>query len=276
MSESKEGSDRRTAESNARDRRTVILLQLRAPMMSFGGPVVDSVGRTYRIPKLSMITGLIGNALGIDKSEFGRLEALQRQVEYGIRVDSEGEVVRDFQIADLGQEKMLSANAWTTKGRTQPRTGSVKEGKVIQRKKYLADAQYTVAVYLRQEGSTARSRATGEKAEERWEEEREAEDGGEEHNGFTTEEVEEALQYPARTLYIGRKTCIPSAPIYGGSIQAKSVESALAADGSYDGWVPMSPEDFEDPSVEMLRMDGRKDWRNNTHTGAQHLKRVRL
>jgi len=249
----------------------IILLQLRAPVMSFGGPVVDSVGRTYRIPKLSMITGLIGNALGIDKAEFGRLEALQRQVQYGIRVDSEGEVVRDFQIADLGQEKMLSGNAWTTKGRTQPRTGSVKEGKVIQRKKYLADAQYTVAVYLGQEGSTARSRATGEKAEER-----EAEDGGEEHNGFTTEEVEEALQYPARTLYIGRKTCIPSAPIYGGSIQAKSVESALAADGSYDGWVPMSPEDFEDPSVEILRMDGRKDWRNNTHTGAQHLKRVRL
>ena len=41
-----------------------LLLRLDAPLMSFGAPMVDSNGVIQEFPALSMLTGLLGNALG--------------------------------------------------------------------------------------------------------------------------------------------------------------------------------------------------------------------
>ena len=38
----------------------VLLLRLDAPLVSFGGPMVDHRGVVQRMPALSMITGLLG------------------------------------------------------------------------------------------------------------------------------------------------------------------------------------------------------------------------
>ena len=46
----------------------VLLLNLQAPLMSFGGPQVDHIGPTGRFPTVSQITGLLGNALGYTHS----------------------------------------------------------------------------------------------------------------------------------------------------------------------------------------------------------------
>ncbi len=42
-----------------------LLLRLEAPLMAFGGPMVDYIGRTRSFPGQAQITGLLGNALGI-------------------------------------------------------------------------------------------------------------------------------------------------------------------------------------------------------------------
>ena len=68
----------------------VLILRFDAPLMSFGAPIVDNQGEIQPYPALSMMTGLLGNALGFDHSEFDRLERLQERLRYASRQDRRG------------------------------------------------------------------------------------------------------------------------------------------------------------------------------------------
>ncbi|MBC7172008.1 MAG: CRISPR-associated protein Cas5, partial [Polyangiaceae bacterium] len=63
----------------------VLILRLDAPMLAFGGPVVDNRNFTNRFPGRSAITGLLGNALGYDHRDAGALSSLQKRIRYGAR-----------------------------------------------------------------------------------------------------------------------------------------------------------------------------------------------
>ena len=46
--------------------RDALILRFDAPLMSFGGPMVDHNGVVQDFPPTSLLTGLIGNALGYE------------------------------------------------------------------------------------------------------------------------------------------------------------------------------------------------------------------
>lgn len=163
----------------------VLVLRLQAPLMSFGGVAVDEIRPTREMPGRSLLTGLLGNALGWHHRDSEALQRLQQRLVYAVRQDDPGQYLEDFHTVDLGQSFL--SRGWTTRGAPEGRgSGSATSGTHIRQLHYLADAAYTVALTL-------------SPAEEQ----------------PTLEALHAALARPARPLFLGRKTCLPSRPLVG-------------------------------------------------------------
>ncbi|MCB9492549.1 MAG: type I-E CRISPR-associated protein Cas5/CasD [Dehalococcoidia bacterium] len=221
-----------------------LVLRLAAPLMSFGGVAVDNFGANDRFPGASWLTGLLGNALGLEHREGDRLSALQSGLRFGARVDRPGGSVVDYQTVELGADAMVDTG-WTTWGRREDRRGgTASTGTHIRHRPYWADAVVTVCVDLHA--------------------------GGE----FGLDEVERALVRPERPLFLGRKTCLPSERIGDGRVSAATVREALesvgrhvrAATGPLAATWPQEdgPGDGESRLVWTTDL---RDYRNQVHTG---------
>ncbi|MBK7760495.1 MAG: type I-E CRISPR-associated protein Cas5/CasD [Deltaproteobacteria bacterium] len=111
------------------------------------------------------------------------MERIQARLELGVRVDRPGVVFSDFQTVALGQPHH-DGTGWTTRGRVEAAGGGSSDGTHIRYRDYYADACHTVALTLR--------------------------DPEEEP---TLDTIKRALRHPERPLFIGRKTCLPAAPL---------------------------------------------------------------
>jgi CRISPR-associated Cas5-like protein len=87
-----------------------LILRLDAPLISFGGVMIDQNGVSRQYPARSMLTGLIANALGYDHRDADLLEALQSRIHQGVRCDVPGELLHDYQTVDLSQD--VSSTRW--------------------------------------------------------------------------------------------------------------------------------------------------------------------
>lgn len=170
------------------------LIRFEAPMMSFGGVKVDYDGPSEKFPMVSAVTGLIANALGYDRSEADRLQALQDNIILGSRVTRDGEILVDFHTAKLSKDD----KGWTQWG-VEKRAGGdgTYDAPAVQRKTYIADGGYLLAVGLLPGA------------------------------GISVPEVGAALDRPQRILFIGRKCCIPSCRLNAGQVEAQSAKEAL-------------------------------------------------
>jgi CRISPR system Cascade subunit CasD len=211
--------------------------------MSFGGVRVDETNPTDGFPGQSMLTGLVGNALGICHGEFDVLSELQTSIVQGSRIDVPGQRLVDYQTVDLGQRFMKSG--WTTWGKAESREGgkSAREGTHQRWRHYWADRVVTVALTVKSGASIGLDQLQG------------------------------ALRAPARTLFIGRKPCLPATRILQASIEAENVLSALQA-------VPLSTRctqstvmaqwpvhDGSGHGARITRVTDERDWSNQIHVG---------
>lgn len=178
----------------------VVLLRFDAPLMSFGGVVVDQHNKTDPLPYRAMLAGLLANALGLTRRDHAELSALQARVRYAARRDRKGSVLVDYQTVDFDpQGSMASDLGWTTRGELEERKGGeASDGTHIRFRHYLADAIVTVALTLDPIDVEPTLRA-----------------------------VSEALRAPARPLFLGRKCCVPSGPVWLGEMEATSLRHAL-------------------------------------------------
>ena len=231
----------------------VLLLRLDAPLMSFGAPVVDNYGFIQPYPALSMLTGLLANALGYRHGETARLERLQERLRYAVREDRSGRLLRDYQTVDLSQPFLQKECAWTTWGVLDVRRGGpAARSTHVRLRDYWADAIYTVALTLAPPDESP-----------------------------TLADLEQALRFPARPLFIGRKPCLPAAPLFAGRVQAPDLLTALQRTPldarafrrrTYRVWWQTHPDDPTPPGVhETMRMpvSDTKDWANQIHTGGR-------
>jgi CRISPR system Cascade subunit CasD len=226
----------------------VLILRLDAPLISFGAPIIDRHGKVQSYPALSLIAGMLGNALGYDHSDFEKLESLQSRLRYASRQDRAGQPLRDYQTVDLSQTFMLDQNAWTMQGWLDKRKGgSSSRGTHIRLRDYRADSIHTVALTLQPDNDNP-----------------------------TIDELQHALQFPERPLFIGRKTCLPATPIFVSRIQCESLTEALQktplsnrADErkKYPAWWPVD-EGGNQPKADMEQpVTDRRDWKNQIHVG---------
>ena len=223
-----------------------LVLRFDAPLMSFGGVAIDQDRVTRDYPGRSMITGLLGNALGYDHRDTDALQALQGRIDYAAREDRRGKLLRDYQTVDLSQDFMQEG--WTTHGVVQGRAGAkaTREGTHIRYRHYIADAVYTVALTL---------------------------DSTEAQPDMDC--VERALRMPVRPLFIGRKCCLPATPILLSRMQTESVRAGLIE-------APLSPRAegrrcriwraVEGPQVRgALPVTDNRDWTNQIHVGRRFM-----
>jgi len=216
----------------------MIALSFDAPLMSFGGPAVDQVGNTFRFPPKSMLTGLLGAALGYDRSEHDKLQRLQGGFTYGVREDRPGEIIEDFQTVDLSTPWMTGywdQDGYKTGEEARGRYGSSSANRSILNKEYVADAVYTVVLDC---------------------------------TDLPEADVLEALIRPRWPLYVGRKSCgagplRPRLVAYDTlreALESIGLHRAAKTDGPYQIWI----EGGESRSISGLR-----DWESRIHAGQQ-------
>ena len=163
-----------------------LVLHFDAPLMAFGGVAIDHVGPTRDFPSTSMVTGLIGNALGWHWSDRRKHQDIQDRLIVAARRDREGSVLTDTQNAQLSK----SDKAWTTHGELEGRHGASYKAPHRRQRDFHADASMRVVLCLDP-----------------------AEDAP------TLEEVANAFDRPTRPLFLGRKPCLPAAPMLSGGAE---------------------------------------------------------
>ena len=184
-----------------------LLMRLESPLMSFGGETIDNLGVIRRFPSASMLTGLLANALGWRRVEAQRHQDLQDRLVFAARIDREpagGVRMTDYQTALLYEDD----EGWTTRGQPEGRNKSPSYKPIrpdnrkaltwLRYRDYFADMRVTVALRL-------------EPAE------REP----------TLNDLSVALKEPARPIFIGRKPCLPSAPLFSCFRDGDTALSAL-------------------------------------------------
>jgi CRISPR system Cascade subunit CasD len=219
----------------------ILLLRLEAPVMSFGTTSLDDFGATDHFPQRSMLVGIIGNALGLDFADTSMLDGLQERVRYAVRCDHKGHIVEDFQTVDTRQPFMqgatLTAYGWTSFRGSQHKT-------LRRWRQYVADGNYLVAVTLVSPNVSP-----------------------------TLDEVSMSLQQPCRPLFIGRKCCLPSSPLFESRVGATNLVSALRLVPSKDArLLARWPLDEEPEGQRILTLTEDRDWANGVHVGERFMK----
>lgn len=214
-------------------------LTLEAPLMSFGAVAVDANRGAGDHPTRSMLTGLLGNALGWTHGETERLARLQERLVLGSRCDVPGTVLEDFHTVGLDQDFLQAG--WTTWGAAEGREGgSASTGTHIRHREYLVGARWTVLVGL-------------DPADE----------------SPTLDDLVQALLEPARPLFLGRKTCLPSRPLLGAA--PTFVEGALPdllRVGQGVVWYPAADVDDALPrGGQYVPVRDTRDWANQRMEG---------
>lgn len=214
------------------ERMKILLMRLKAPLMSFGDvDASEEFGPTMRHPGKSMIAGLIANALGLGHDRPEATQDLQDAIEIASLEKVPGRVVVDDQSAQLSRKDL----AWTTSGRPMERGGHEHSyrGAVTRRKEYIAGAEYVVAVRA---------------------------------DPALLERIATALRRPFRTLFIGRRCCLPTRPLFMALIEANSLVEALRQAGSGHARWPAGETDAPRPERE-LRVADLRDWNTRLHGG---------
>ncbi|MHA7969332.1 type I-E CRISPR-associated protein Cas5/CasD [Rhizobium sp. CAU 1783] len=228
-----------------------LILDLEAPLLAFGGVVIDQIGVTRDFPAASMLTGLFANALGWTRTEAQRHQALQDRLVFAARIDRDmpAGTLTDIQNAQL--EK--GDRGWTTWGIVEGRDGASYGAPHRRKRDYHMDTRVMIAVRLEP--------ADGEPDLER---------------------LAEALFRPARPLFIGRKPCLPSRPILPARredwlLHAPTAYAALARLPAADRqgrkstlrafWPPgEGPEDGE-AVARIYDLPDLRNWRSGLHGG---------
>ena len=81
-------------------------LRFLAPIASFGGETIDAHGVTRTMPALSMVTGLLANALGWTRSMGTQHQRLQDRIVFGAAWES-AQAPRDY-LVDYQTAEILS------------------------------------------------------------------------------------------------------------------------------------------------------------------------
>ncbi len=222
-------------------------------MVAFGDTMIDSLGRIRETPSVSAISGLLCNALGVRREEYGRLDRLQERLVLACRVDHVDTRFTDFQTAQLdGKDR-----GWTTSGRLQERAGGTTtfDSPHIRERDYDSDVSITVAIRLREAIESP-----------------------------TLDEIAHSVQWPSRPLFLGRKCCLPSAPLFCGFVEAEHSLAALQqiplrTRSARNRWdvdalnerivVTLPPDDPCPDGFETVYSTERRDWPAGVHAGEQ-------
>jgi len=224
-----------------------LLMRLSSPLIAFGGETIDNYGVIRDFPALSMVTGLVANALGWDRAGDVRHNRLQARLKVGSRLEAEGTPLTDFQTAQLG----AADRGWTTWGRVEKRRGDPPgyESPHLRYRDYHADRTALLALRL-------------DPADE----------------APTLEHIAAALDRPLRPLFIGRKPCLPTGRLMAGWVDADTVLQALqlAASPAADARLQWPEGEGRLEGDRVLDVCDERNWTSGLHGGWRPVREGRL
>lgn len=230
-----------------------LVLHLEAPLLSFGGVRIDHIGVTRDFPALSMMTGLLANALGYRRTDWDRHQTLQDRLIFAARRDREhaAGILTDTQNARLdGADK-----GWTTWGEREERGGDSYDAPHRRFRDYHMDQHVIVVLRLRDEDMP------------------------------DLDTLAAALARPARPLFIGRKPCLPAGPLLRKHpfVSAATAYDALrrVCSGTKDGQLraiwPLGEGPDSGPAVDrIIDIPDIRNWRTGLHGGARKIVEGRI
>ena len=226
-----------------------LVLRFEAPLLAFGNVRIDNLGSTRNFPALSMLTGLIANALGWQRKDKEKHQKLQERIIVGARHGGgkdHSDVLTDTQNAQLERKD----RGWTTYGIPEGRDGASFGGAHRRRRDYLMDAQ--LIVVLRLEPANLKP---------------------------DLDDIGNAFDRPARPLFIGRKPCLPASPLvhYNRLIKAPDAYTALAAvEGDQScpmraTWPVGSGPDSGETVTRVIDLPDLFNWKTGLHGGTRRV-----
>jgi CRISPR system Cascade subunit CasD len=180
-----------------------LFLRLEGPLQSWGERSRWSIRDSASDPTKSGVIGLIACALGYREDK--QLRFLSEQTRLGVRVDAPGSRITDYHTIGGGYEEpaLLTAEGKPKRSSGQPHTE-------ISQRDYLCNASFLVAL--------------------------QTDDAG------LIERMADALRNPQWTLYLGRKSCPPSRPIFEGVGDYPDLATALSQWETWSDYA-LPPED---------------------------------
>lgn len=190
----------------------ILLLRLESPMQSWGTRSRWDVRESASEPTKSGVIGLIGCALGLRRGD-ERLESLDRNLEFSVRIDRPGILSTDYHT--VTGYHLTAAGQYKHKGDTASNLSTAighEESTIISPRDYLHDASFLVA--LSSGDRELLGQISGTVPRSPW---------------------RGSMQSPCWPLYLGRKSCVPSRPLFERLTEEyESSEEAL----SREPWVP--------------------------------------
>ncbi|MFN3592658.1 MAG: type I-E CRISPR-associated protein Cas5/CasD [Thermaurantiacus sp.] len=218
-------------------------LLLEAPLMAFGGVRIDQFNPTRDFPAASMLTGLIGNALGWHRSDGPAHQALQDRLVFAARREQEpaGSLLIDMQNAKLEKND----RGWTRSGQPEGRDGASYGAPHRRARHYHMDT--SLRVLFRLDPADAPP---------------------------DLETIAAAFERPARPLFLGRKPCLPAARLLQGWIDAPDAHAALVAAAPVARrlralWPADSGPKDGDAVDRVVQLADLRNWRSGLHAGGR-------
>jgi len=176
-----------------------LLFRLYAPLASWGDVAVGEFRPSHGYPGRSALLGLIGAALGIERSDEDGHRRLDEALAFAVAVYSEGALLRDYHTAQVPGAAALKRRPHRTRADelAMPRH---ELNTVLSRRDYRQDAVSIAGACLR---------------------------AG--HAAPDLETIRAALQRPRFSPYLGRKACPPALPLSPQIVAADTFRAAIAA-----------------------------------------------
>lgn len=183
----------------------VLALRLEAPLQSWGDSAKWSIRDTRPEPTLSGVLGLVAASRGWRLNDEGdrRVAELAKRVRFGVRADREGISLRDYHT--IGGTRSGRETPWTglltAEGKAKRNPSNASLHTEVSERSYLCDACFLVML---------------------------------EADEATLREIEIAMRSPVWPPFLGRKACVPSAPIcpahsHGSSMVPGPLVDAISA-----------------------------------------------
>lgn len=174
-----------------------LVFQLQAALSSWGETAVGDYRPSSEQPTQSALVGLLGAALGVQRHDEAGHAALRDGYAFAVASLDNGDLLRDYHTAQVPPRSALKGRPHATRAH-ELALPARELSTTVSTRDYRQGAHHLVAVQARD-------------AQPRW----------------PLDALAQALRTPVYALSLGRKTCVPGAPLWPQRLAASSALDAL-------------------------------------------------
>lgn len=127
-----------------------LVFHIYGPMSSWGDTAVGEYRPTFSHPSKSAIVGLVAGALGIKRTDEGRLRVLSEQLGFGVLVLSPGTLLRDYHTTQVPSQATIKKGPVFTR---KDELSYKDQNTILSTRDYRSDAAYRIVLWARDDSA---------------------------------------------------------------------------------------------------------------------------